>query len=120
MSKDLRIGVGTLRETAGRFVTAWKRGERGDIVERLELTTFEDMETFLAVMTSTRWALLRALRAKGPMNVRALAKALARDYENVHNDVGILANAGLIDRSSGGRVLVPWDTLLAELDLKAA
>jgi predicted transcriptional regulator len=34
--------------------------------------------------------------------VRALAKALERDYSNVHADVKALAGAGLLDASAGG------------------
>jgi predicted transcriptional regulator len=35
-------------------------------------------------------------------SVRALAKALDRDYSNVHADVRALAAAGLLDMDKGG------------------
>jgi predicted transcriptional regulator len=35
-------------------------------------------------------------------SIRALAKALGRDYSNVHADVQALTGAGLLDASSGG------------------
>ena len=34
--------------------------------------------------------------------MRALAKALGRDYSNVHSDVQALRDAGLLDASDGG------------------
>ena len=34
--------------------------------------------------------------------MRALAKALGRDYSNVHADVQALAAAGLLDTADGG------------------
>jgi len=35
-------------------------------------------------------------------SVRALAKALCRDYSNVHADVQALSAAGLVDTADGG------------------
>jgi predicted transcriptional regulator len=35
-------------------------------------------------------------------SVRALAKALKRDYSNVHADVQTLTEAGLLDTADGG------------------
>jgi predicted transcriptional regulator len=35
-------------------------------------------------------------------SIRALAKALSRDYSNVHADVKALAGAGLLDNSVKG------------------
>jgi len=35
-------------------------------------------------------------------SIRALAKALGRDYSNVHADVQALAAAGLLDTAGGG------------------
>lgn len=120
MKKKIKIGVGQLTETASRFIDAWHRAEEGASGEVIELLTFEDVETFLKVMTATRWALLRTLHDLGPLSVRALAKKLNRDYKNVHNDVGLLEGAGLVTRSKDRRLVVPWDVVVAQLDLKAA
>ncbi len=43
-------------------------------------------------------------------SVRALAKALNRDYSNVHADVQTLANAGLLD-SANGALRADYDTI---------
>ncbi len=58
MKKRIKIGIGRLTGTAARFVDAWHRAEEGVKGEVLELLTFEDIETFLKVMTATRWALV--------------------------------------------------------------
>ena len=50
---------------------------------------------------------------------RALAKALGRDYKNVHRDVTELLRLGLIEKNEAGRILVPWDEIDAHLDLAA-
>ena len=52
--------------------------------------------------------------------MRALAARLARDYKSVHQDVALLADAGLIIRQARDRVAVTWDRVRAEMDLRAA
>jgi predicted transcriptional regulator len=45
---------------------------------------------------------LRYIRRHDVTSVRALAKALCRDYSNVHADVQALIAAGLLDAADGG------------------
>jgi len=71
-------------------------------------------------LTPTRWTLLRFLRREGPMSIRGLSKGLTRDYKNVHTDVKELERVGLVAPGTEGKVMVPWDTLLAEVRLEAA
>ena len=63
--------------------------------------------------------LLRQLHQMEPSSIRALAKALGRDYKNVHRDVTELLRLGLIEKNEAGRILVPWDEIDARLDLSA-
>ena len=53
------------------------------------------------------------------MSVRALARALERNYKNVHTDVRRLEQIGLIDRTKDNRIEVPWDIVEAHLRLAA-
>ena len=46
--------------------------------------------------------LLRYVRRHKVTSVRALAKALGRDYSNVHADVQALTAAGLLDTTDNG------------------
>ncbi len=46
--------------------------------------------------------LLGYVRRHDVSSVRALAKALRRDYSNVHGDVQALTAAGLLDTADGG------------------
>lgn len=120
MKKKIKIGIGSLDQSAKRFVEAWRKVEGGKAVESREYLTFDDMESLLRVLTPTRWTLLRFLRREGPMSVRALSKVLTRDYKNVHTDVKELERVGLVARAAEGEVMVPWDTVLAEVRLEAA
>ena len=53
------------------------------------------------------------------MSIRALAKTLNRDYKNVHQDVQILEQVGLIFRTSEKSLSVPWGRIMAEISLAA-
>jgi predicted transcriptional regulator len=63
--------------------------------------------------------LLKWLHANGPLSIRALANDLGRDYKNVHTDVRLLENIGLIGRTKNDRIKVPWDIVEARLLLAA-
>lgn len=119
MKKEIRIGIGDSAKTAKGFIDAWKRAERTEKVEAEERLFFENLETLLKTLTTGRWKLLKTLRTKGPMSVRALAREQGRDYKNVHRDVQHLERIGLIGRSRDNKVEVPWDIVEARLKLAA-
>ena len=102
MSK-VKIGVGGAieRDTTRRFVDAWHRAERGESFHERHLT-FESWDALARLLTSKRMELLRYVRRHKVTSVRALAKALGRDYSNVHEDVQALAAAGLLETTQGG------------------
>lgn len=118
--KRIKINIGSLDESARRFVETWHKVEKRRSVASQEYLTFDNLEVLLRVLTPVRWALLRILRRKGPLSIRALAKTLSRDYKNVHTDVRELEHIGLTERDKNGKIMVPWDTILAEINLKAA
>jgi predicted transcriptional regulator len=96
-----------------------RRAERGEKMKAEHRLYFENLETLLKTLTQGRWVLLKTLRTKGPMSVRALAKELGRDYKNVHTDVRRLEEVGLVGRTKEENVEVPWDTVEAQLRLAA-
>ena len=49
----------------------------------------------------------------------ALATLLERDYKNVHQDVKILEESGMIQRDSKNHVTAPYEKLTIELPLTA-
>ena len=118
--KKIKISIGSLDESSQRFVETWHKVEQGRSVQSQEYLTFDNLEVLLRVLTPVRWTLLRILRRKGPMSIRALAKMLSRDYKNVHTDVRELKRVGLTEKDRNGKIRVPWDSILAEINLKAA
>lgn len=87
-------------EAARRFVDAWHRAERGESFRERHLA-FESWDALSRVLTGKRMELLRYVRRHEVASVRALAKALGRDYSNVHADVQALVGAGLLDATDG-------------------
>ena len=100
---DVKITVGGAMEdeASRRFVDAWHRAESGEAFRERHLS-FESWEALARVLTGKRMELLRYVRRHHVTSVRALAKALGRDYSNVHADVQALTAAGLLDATDGG------------------
>ena len=100
---DVKITVGGAMEddASRRFVDAWHRAERDETFRERHLA-FESWDALARVLTGKRMELLRYVRHHNVTSVRALAKALGRDYSNVHADVQALTAAGLLDVKDGG------------------
>jgi predicted transcriptional regulator len=102
MSKvEITVGGAMEQDASRRFVDAWHRAERGEAVHERHLA-FESWDPLARVMTGERMELLHYVRRHKVGSVRALAKAMGRDYSNVHADVQALALAGLLDTADGG------------------
>ena len=99
---NVKITVGGAMEKAAsrRFIDAWHRAERGQRFQERHLA-FESWDALTRVLTKRRVELLSYVRRHKVTSVRALAKALGRDYSNVHADVRALADAGLLDTEEG-------------------
>ena len=99
---DVKITVGGAMEdeASRRFVDVWHRAERGETFLERHLA-FESWDALARVMTGKRMELLHYVRRHKVTSVRALAKALGRDYSNVHADVQALTAVGLLDTTDG-------------------
>ncbi len=95
------VGGAMEEEASRRFVSAWHRAERGEKLHERHLA-FESWDALARVLTGKRMELLRYVRRHNVTSIRSLAKALKRDYSNVHADVQALAGAGLLDNTAKG------------------
>ena len=100
---DVKITVGGAFEEEARrhAIDAWHRAERGETFHERHLA-FENWDTLARVLTGKRMELLSYVRRNHVASVRALAKALNRDYSNVHADVKALEAAGLVENTAAG------------------
>jgi predicted transcriptional regulator len=85
-----------------------------------EVLNFERPGHFFGQLTEKRWELVRTAQGKGELSVRELARLVGRDVKRVHEDVVILAELGLLERTQSGGVLCPYASLHIDMHLKAA
>lgn len=104
-----------LAEMGKRFTAAWKAGRSS-----AHVFTFESPAALFRVLTPKRWELVEQLQAVGPVSVRGLARALDRDVKRVHEDVGVLIEVGLIEKTARGEIRVPYAVIEADFALRAA
>ncbi len=106
MKSKVQVTVGgsikELEDNAARgFVDAWHRAEQGERFQETHLA-FQSWETLERVLTGKRLELLGYVHRNAVSSIRALAKALHRDYSNVYADVRALEGAGLLETTEKG------------------
>ena len=85
-----------------------------------EVLNFESPGHFFGQLSEKRWDIVRAAQGKGELSVRELARAVERDVKRVHEDVVILAELGLLERTEAGGVVCPYSSMHIDMYLKAA
>ncbi len=117
--QKVHLGVESADKGFGRFIDAWEKAEQGTAKAQVHIN-FEDFSQLMTVVTPKRLEILKVLRQQGNMSIRALSKALDRDYKNVHTDAKALEEVGLIDRTPEDNLLsAPFDVIDAHLSLVA-
>lgn len=85
-----------------------------------EVLNFESPGHFFGQLTEKRWEIVRTAQGKGELSVRELARAVGRDVKRVHEDVVILAELGLLERTEGGGLICPYSSMHIDMYMKAA
>ena len=104
-----------LQEAGAAFVSAWHAGHTGS-----DLFTFASPSQLFSILSPRRWELIERLQALGAVSGRQLARELGRDAKRVHADAAVLLQWGLVERTSDGLLIVPYDIIHADFDLRAA
>ncbi len=103
----LIIGNRPTEQRRADIVRAWKSGTPADAA-RLD---FESLEGAWHLLNGKRWAILRTMAGQGPLAIREIARRVGRDVRAVHSDVRALYLSGVIDKTEGGQMLLPYDTI---------
>lgn len=82
--------------------------------------SFASLEAMWSVMTKKRWEILQAMAGKGELTYRALAGLVGRDVKAVHENVAALIDAGIVEKSDGGRLVFPYDEVHVDFRFKAS
>ena len=85
-----------------------------------EVLNFETPAQFFGQLSEKRWAIVRAAQGKGEMSVRELARFVDRDVKRVHDDIVILAELGLLERTDSGGVTCPYSSMHIDMYMHAA
>ena len=111
-----RDSAAGLEEMGRRFAGTWKSGRPA----AAHVFSFESPAALFRVLSPKRWELLERLQALGPTSVRGLARELERDVKRVHEDVGVLVEVGLVEKTAAGKIHVPYAVIEADFALRAA
>lgn len=105
--KKARIIVESIDETSKR----WEKALQGKAKSRRdeEIITVSSWEILARVLAPSRLQILAAIAQLRPESIAQLARAMKKDFKNVHTDVWFLADLGLIDLKEQGtrKTLVP-------------
>jgi predicted transcriptional regulator len=82
--------------------------------------SFATPELLWKVLTAKRWELLKVLAGQGPVTIREAARRVGRDVKAVHADVHALLKAGVVDKTSDGRIEFRFDAVRVDFTLHAA
>jgi predicted transcriptional regulator len=108
------LSVSSRDETTVRALAAFRGEAQGVRI------SFASVELLWKVLTSRRWAILRAMTGQGGLSIREIARRVGRDVKAVHGDVHGLIEAGLLDRDHAGLVSFPFDAVRVDVTLAAA
>ena len=114
-AKIAMIDIRSLPESLRDFSEAWQSG-RGSTPR----ISFETPALLFKVLSGKRWDLLRAMTGAGAMTIREAARRVGRDVKAVHGDVKTLLIAGVLQKTTAGKIIFPFDALHVDFILKAA
>lgn len=98
----LRINIATADDIISDLATGRHAGQA--------VYSFPSWEALHATLTPNRVALLAALKGRGAVTMREVARLVGRDYRPVHTDIAALLKVGILDRTAKG-VAFPFSDL---------
>ena len=109
----LIIGNRQRADRRADVVRTWTSGVTEDAA-RLD---FDHLEDAWSLLTPKRWEILRAMAGQGPLAIREIARRVARDVRAVHSDVRALHQSGVIDKTTDGKMVLPYGVIKLDFTL---
>lgn len=114
----IEIEVLGSRAALAAFARAWRQARAGRRAPpRL---AFGSIAELFSAVSEKRLELVRHVAANEGLQIRPLARALRRDYKNVHSDVQALLALGLLDKDERGGLRAPFDEIVIRAGLRKA
>jgi predicted transcriptional regulator len=112
--KTVTLSVASRQAVKQRALDAFAGKRRGAHI------SFSSADLLWKVLTAKRWELLKAMAGGGAMTLREAARRAERDVKAVHGDVHALLAAGVLRKTSDGKIDFPFDAVHVDFVLKAA
>jgi len=104
-SKTLEIRIKSREQAHAEFlevIKSVKAGKKLPTVRRAEVC-FTSLEAVRGLLTDKRLQLLHLIRKHSPRSINHLATIAGRDFKNVHTDIMLLKDYGLVQLSKRGK-----------------
>jgi predicted transcriptional regulator len=119
--KTLEIKIKSREQADAEFlevIKSIKAGKKLPTVKRTEIY-FTSLEAVRALLTDKRFELLHMIRKHSPHSINELARIAGRDFKNVHTDVMLLKDYGLVKlskrvktaKTAGRTISVPYQAI---------
>ena len=95
--KKIEIEITDKQKIYNEFKTMATAVMRGKKIKPKEVVSFANIEIFRQFFTENRLNLLKIIKKEKPDSIYALSKLVDRDFKNVHSDLQILKDFGLVD-----------------------
>ncbi|MGB5774143.1 MAG: transcriptional regulator [Sedimenticolaceae bacterium] len=113
LSSDWKANLEKAAATMQRGITSGKY--QGEVLN------FESPAVLFGKLTERRWNLVRELqRADGAIGVREVARRVERDVRRVHDDLVVLLELGLIERTDDELITCPFSDIHVDMHMRAA
>ena len=106
-------------ETVDEFVEGFGEQIESDENEP-DVVGFADPDELGRLMTQRRIEVIEAIMTDEPDSIRDLAEVVDRGLREVHEDVHMLADRGIVELEDDGRAKkprIPYDNIRIEMDL---
>ena len=119
--KTLEIKIKSREQANEEFlevVNSIKAGKKLPTVRKTEVY-FTSLEAVRALLTDKRLDLLHLIRKHSPRSINQLASIAGRDFKNVHTDIMLLKDYGLVQlskrrktaKTAGRAISVPYQAI---------
>lgn len=85
-----------------------------------ETLNFEAPAQFFGQLTGKRWEIVRRMQGAAAMSVRELARRLERDPKRVLDDVRVLIELGLVEKTPDDKIVCPFADIHVDMHLASA
>lgn len=120
-SEAAESGSAPIEEGLQEFGATLKALQTGKTLPKRTGIYFVSEEATRQVLTPSRLTLLHLIRTRHPRSIAALATLLGRDFKNVHADLKLLADLGLVNLEPGAHLrdsvtpTVPYERIQFEI-----